>query len=68
VDFVFDENEIRDQEQNPETKSRWAQMARSGKRVMQFIREGRYVVSVADGKVPSTAGERCQIALPQSFG
>jgi hypothetical protein len=28
VDFIFDENEIRGLEQNPETKSRWAQMAR----------------------------------------
>jgi hypothetical protein len=36
VDFVFDGNEIRGLEQNPETKSRWAQMARSGKKVMQF--------------------------------
>lgn len=36
VDFVFDGNQIRGLEQNPETKSRWAQMARSGKKVMQF--------------------------------
>ena len=35
VDFVFDGNEIRGLEQNPDTKSRWAQMARSGKKVMQ---------------------------------
>jgi len=27
VDFVFDRNEIRGLEQNPETKSRWAQMS-----------------------------------------
>jgi hypothetical protein len=32
VDFVFDGNEIRGLEQNPETKSRWAQMARSAKK------------------------------------
>jgi len=51
VDFVFDGREIRGLEQNPETKSRWAQMARSGKKVMQFISEGRYVANVADGKV-----------------
>ena len=31
VDFVFDGNEIRGLEQNPDTKCRWAQMARSGK-------------------------------------
>jgi hypothetical protein len=32
VDFVFEGNEIRGLEQNPQTKSRWAQMARSGKK------------------------------------
>jgi len=32
VDFAFDGNEIRGLEQNPETKSRWAQMARAGKK------------------------------------
>jgi len=51
VDFVFEGNEIRGLEQNPETKSRWAQMARSGKKVMQFLSEGRYVANVVDGKV-----------------
>ena len=51
VDFLFDGFEIRGLEQNPETKSRWAQMARSGKRVMQFLSEGRYVANVVDGKV-----------------
>ena len=51
VDFVFDGNEIRGLQQNPETKSRWAQMARSGKKVMQFLSEGRYVANVVDGKV-----------------
>ncbi len=38
MDFSFDGNEIRGLEQNPQTKSRWAQMARSGKKVMQFYR------------------------------
>ena len=51
VDFAFDGNTIRGLEQNPETKSRWAQMARSGKKVMQFLSEGRYVANVVDGKV-----------------
>jgi hypothetical protein len=51
VDFTFAGNGIRGLEQNPETKSRWAQMARSGKKVMQFLSEGRYVANVADGKV-----------------
>ena len=51
VDFVFDGNEIRGLEQNPDTKSPWAQLARSGKKVMQFLNEGRYVANVIDGKV-----------------
>ena len=41
VDFAFDGKNIRGLEQNPETKSRWAQMARAGKKVMQFLSEGR---------------------------
>jgi len=56
VDFVLDGNEIRGLEQNPETKSRWAQMARSGKKVMQFLTEGRYVANVVDGKVTLYGG------------
>src|SRR4029077_13545224 len=51
VDFIFDGNEIRGLEQNPATKSRWAQLARSGKKVMQFLSEGRYVANGVDGKV-----------------
>ena len=51
VDFVLDGNEIRGLEQNPDTKSRWAQLARSGKKVMQFVSEGRYIANVADCKV-----------------
>jgi len=51
VDFVFDGNEIRGLEQNPETKSSWAQMARAGKKVMQFLSAGRYLANVVDGKV-----------------
>jgi hypothetical protein len=51
VDFVFVGREIRGLEQNPETKSRWAAMAREGKKVMQFLADGRYVAVVAAGKV-----------------
>jgi hypothetical protein len=51
VDFMFDGSEVRGLEQNPDTKSRWAQLARAGKKVMQFLSEGRYVANVVDGKV-----------------
>jgi hypothetical protein len=50
VAFVFDGNEIMGVEQNPETKPRWSAMARAGKKVMQFIQDGRYVAVVAGGK------------------
>lgn len=51
VDFQFEGREIRGLEQNPDTKSRWAAMARDGKKVMQFLVEGRYVAVVVDGEV-----------------
>jgi hypothetical protein len=51
VDFVFDGTEIRGLEQNQKTKSRWAEMARSGLKVMQFLIERRYVANVSDGNL-----------------
>jgi hypothetical protein len=60
VDFVFDGNEIRGLEQNPDTKSQWAQMARSGKKVMQFLSEVRYMANVVDGKM-TLYGRRSEV-------
>jgi hypothetical protein len=51
VDFEFAGAPIRGLEQNPQTKSRWAQLARKGSKVMQFLSAGRYVAVVYDGKV-----------------
>jgi hypothetical protein len=51
IDFIFEGRELRGIEQNPKTKSRWAQLARAGKRVMQFLENGRYLAVVVDGKV-----------------
>ena len=51
VDFKFEEQMLRGLEQNPKTKSRWAQLAREGKKVMQFLSDRRYVANVVDGKV-----------------
>ena len=48
---MFERNEIHGLEQDSDTKSRWAQLARSGKKMMQFLSEGRYVANVVDGKV-----------------
>jgi hypothetical protein len=51
VDFEFEGHELRALEQNPETASRWAQLARQGKKVMQFLQQRRYFAVVVDGKV-----------------
>jgi len=51
VDFRFEEQRLRGLEQNPNTNSRWARLAREGKKVMQFLSDGRYVANVVDGKV-----------------
>jgi|SRR6201998_3536998 hypothetical protein len=51
VDFQFGGKDLRGLEQNSDTKSRWAAMARDGKKVMQFLEGGRYIAVVADGKV-----------------
>ncbi len=51
VDFEFSGQAIRGLEQNPKTASRWAQLARAGHKVMQFLSEGRYHANVVDGKV-----------------
>jgi putative intracellular protease/amidase len=50
VDFEFDGQALRGLEQNPKTESRWAQLARKGHKVMQFLEAGRYVGVVVDGK------------------
>jgi hypothetical protein len=51
VDFQFEGHEVRGLEQNPDAKSRWAAMARQGKKVMQFLEGSQYVAVVVDGKM-----------------
>lgn len=41
IDFRFEDRDLRGLEQNPNTKSRWAKLAREGKQVMQFLEHGR---------------------------
>src|SRR5579863_5260585 len=63
VNFRFGELDIIGIEQNPKTGSRWAVLARDGKRIMQFRCKGRYVANVCEGKVlryPAWTG----LALP----
>jgi hypothetical protein len=58
VDFEWEGTPIRGLEQNPQTKSRWAQLARKGSKVMQFLSAGRYVAVVYDGKITHYAGAK----------
>lgn len=51
VDFQFGGRAIRGLEQNPAKGSRWAQMARKGAMVMQFLVNGTYIAVVSDGKL-----------------
>ena len=51
VDFQFGGHKLRGLEQNPETVSRWAQLARQGKTVMQFLEQRRYIAVVVEGQV-----------------
>jgi hypothetical protein len=51
VDFRFEGRELRGLEQNPNSKSRWAAMARKGLKVMQFLENGKYLAVAVDGKL-----------------
>lgn len=55
VDFRFEDRQLRGLEQNPDTKSKWAAMARDGKKVMQFLDGSMYVAVVVDGKMKTYA-------------
>jgi hypothetical protein len=51
VDFDSAGQHIRGLQQNPATASRWAELARNGAKVMQFLIAGRYIAAVSDGKI-----------------
>jgi hypothetical protein len=51
VDFTVAGQHLHGLEQSPETRSKWAAMAREGQKVMQFLSAGRYIGNVADGKL-----------------
>lgn len=51
VDFFFEGHDVRGIQQSPSANNRWAALVRSGKKVAQFLSDGRYVASVVDGKV-----------------
>ncbi|HEV2351370.1 MAG TPA: hypothetical protein VG028_16160 [Terriglobia bacterium] len=49
VEFDFNDFRRAGIEQNPKTTSRWAELARDGKRIMQFRSQGRYIANVCEG-------------------
>jgi len=51
VDFKVGDFAIAGIEQNPKTTSRWADLARQGKRIMQFRCKGRYIANLCEGKL-----------------
>ena len=51
VDFECEGQKLRGLEQNPNTSSNWARLAREGKKVMQILSGRRYIANVVDGKV-----------------
>ncbi len=51
VTFTYAERPIEGIEQNPETKSNWAKLAREGQRIMQFRCRGRYIANVCEGRL-----------------
>jgi hypothetical protein len=51
VDFRLAGHELRGLEQNPATSSRWARLAREGKKIMQFLSGRRYIAVAVDGKM-----------------
>ena len=51
VDFEFGGISLTGIEQNPQTGSRWAAMARQGRRILQFSCEGRYFANVVEGRL-----------------
>jgi hypothetical protein len=57
VDFQFDGKNIRGLEQNPDRKSRWAQAARAGGKVTQFLADTGYIAVVVDGQVHLTGSQ-----------
>src|SRR5258708_18118156 len=65
VDFVFEGQPLRGLEQNPKTESRWAQLARAGDKVMQFLSAGRYMGVVVDEKVTLYGGKKKRLRVKE---
>ena len=64
VDFTCGAYRLSGIEQNPQTSSRWAALAREGKRIMQFKCGPRYIANVCEGKLLRYPAW-CGIGLPE---
>jgi len=51
VEFQYEGRQLTGIEQNPETASKWAALARQGQCLMQFSAGGRYFANVTEGKL-----------------
>ena len=63
VDFAYGRISLTGIEQNPEKSSRWALLARKGKRIMQFSSQGRYIGNVSEGRL-TRYGAWADLGLP----
>ena len=51
VGFAYERQLLEGIEQNPQTTSQWAALARKGKRIMQFSSGHRYIGNVCEGEL-----------------
>jgi hypothetical protein len=51
VEFEYGDWRLTGIEQNPEKTSRWAMLARQGKRIVQFKHGARFIGNVCDGRL-----------------
>ena len=64
ISFAHLDHAIEGIEQNPETTSRWAKLAREGLRIMQFSCQGRYIANVCEGRLTRYPAWR-SLGLPE---
>jgi hypothetical protein len=67
VSFVYEARRLDGIEQNPETGSCWAELAREGKRIMRFSYQHRYVANVCEGTLTRYPA-RHALRLPVTSG
>ena len=63
VAFRYGELQLEGIEQNPNRTSRWAELARQGRRIMQYRHRGRYIGNVCDGAL-NRYGAWSSLGLP----